>query len=137
MGNYSRKERKEETEEEKEEIGKEEKKNMLEKITKAHTEQPERSCEQKQKEKAQAYTPAVPFPQRLQKARREEQISKFLDIFKKIEINIPFVEAINQMPNYAKFLKDILSKKRKIAEEGIVNLTATYSAVIQQKLPKK
>ena len=41
------------------------------------------------------------------------------------------------MPNYAKFLKEILSKKRKIAEEGIVNLTATCSAVIQQKLPAK
>ena len=38
---------------------------------------------------------------------------------------------------YAKFLKEILSKKRKIAEEGIVNLTATCSAIIQQKLPAK
>ena len=72
----------------------------------------------------------MPFHQRLQKARREEQFSKFLEIFKKIEINIPFVGAINQMPNYAKFLKEILSKKKKIAEEGIVNLTATCSAVI-------
>ena len=79
----------------------------------------------------------MPFPQRLQKARREEQFSKFLDIFKKIEINIPFAEVINQMPIYAKFLKEILSKKRKIAEEGIVNLTATCSVVIQQKLPAK
>ena len=88
-----------ETEEEIEETGKEEEKNMSEKITEARkqaqTEQSERSCEKKQKEKAQAYTPAVPFPQRLQKARREEQFSKFLDIFKKIEINIPFAEAIN------------------------------------------
>ena len=41
------------------------------------------------------------------------------------------------MPNYAKFLKEILNKKRKIAEEGIVNLTATCSAVIQQKLLAK
>ena len=134
VGNNSRKERKEETEEEQEETGNEEKKNMPKKITEAgkqaQTEQPERSCEQKQKEKAQAYTPAVPLPQRLQKARREERFSKFLDIFKKIEINIPFAEAINQMPNYAKFLNEILRKKRKIAKEGIVNLTATCSAII-------
>ena len=41
------------------------------------------------------------------------------------------------MPNYAKILKEILSKKRKIAEDGIVNLTTTCSAVIQQKLPSK
>ena len=101
------------------------------------TEQPEKSSEQKQKEKVKAYTPAVPFPQRIQKVRKEEQFSKFLEIFKKIEINIPFAEEINQMLNYAKFLKEILSKKKKIAGEGIVNLTATCSAVIQRSLPTK
>ena len=137
----SSKEKKEKTDEEEEETGREEEKNMSEKTTYAEklklVEQLEKSCELKQKEKVQAYTPAVPFPQRLQKARREEQFSKFLEIFKKIEINIPFVEAIDQMPNYAKFLKEILSKKKKIAEEGIVNLTATCSAVIQRSLPTK
>ena len=60
-----------------------------------------------------------------------------MDIFKKIEINIPFAEVISQIPLYAKFLKEILSKKRKTVEEGIVNLTATCSAIIQQKLPAK
>ena len=59
----------------------------------------------------------------------EEQFSRFLEVFKKIEINLPFAEALIEMPNYAKFLKDILSKKRKFAE-GVVNLTATCSAVI-------
>ena len=101
------------------------------------TEQPEKSNKQKQKEKVKAYTPAVPFPQRIQKAKKEEQFSKFLEIFKKIEINISFAEALTQMPNYAKFLKDMLNRKKKIVEEGIVNLTATYSAVIQRSLPAK
>ena len=41
------------------------------------------------------------------------------------------------MLNYAKFLKDILRKKKKIAGEGIVNLTATCSAVIQRSLLAK
>ena len=41
------------------------------------------------------------------------------------------------MPHYAKFMKAIFSRKRKIAEEGIVSLTATYSAVIQKSLPEK
>ena len=95
------------------------------------------SNDHKNKEGVPAYTPAVPFPQRLQKSRKEEQVSKFLDIFKKIEINIPFTEVINQMRLYAKFQKEILSKKRKIAEEGIVNFTVTCSAIIQQKLPAK
>ena len=73
----------------------------------------------------------MPFPQKLQKAKREERFSRFLDMFKKIEINIPFAEVINQMPTYAKFLKEILNKKRKIAKDGIVNLTTISSAVIQ------
>ena len=38
---------------------------------------------------------------------------------------------------YVKFMKEILNKKRKIDEEAIVNLTATCSAIIQQKLPAK
>ena len=50
---------------------------------------------------------------------------------------MPFTEVVTQMPLYAKFLKEILSKKRKIAEEGVVNLTATCSAVIQKKLLEK
>ena len=89
----------------------------------------------KKKEEVQAYMPSIPFLQRLQKAKMEEQFSKFLDMFKKIEINIPFAEALAQIPHYAKFMKDILSKKRRFADEGVRSLTATYSAVIQKNFP--
>ena len=89
----------------------------------------------KKKKEVKAYEPHVPFPQRLQKAKLEEKLSRFLDMFKKIEINIPFSEALTQMPLYAKLMKEIFSIKRKIVEEGIVNLTAIYSAVIQNSLP--
>ena len=58
-------------------------------------------------------------------------------MFKKIEINIPFLEALTQMPYYTKFMKDILSKKKKIVEEGLVNLTETYSVVIHRSLLMK
>ena len=54
-------------------------------------------------------------------------------MFKKIEVNIPFSKTPTQMPHYAKFMKDILSRKRKIVE-GVVSLTATCSAVIQRSL---
>ena len=72
----------------------------------------------------------VPFPQRLPKAKLEEQFSRFMDVFKTIEINIPFAKALAQMPNYAKFMTGILSKKRRYTEKRVVNLTATCSAVI-------
>ena len=45
-------------------------------------------------------------------------------MFKNIEINIPFAEALAQMPHY------ILNKKRKFVEEGVVSLIATCNAVI-------
>ena len=41
------------------------------------------------------------------------------------------------MPQYVKFMKNILRKKIKITEEGIVSLTATCSAVIQKTLLEK
>ena len=67
----------------------------------------------RKKEEVQVYKPQVPFPQRVQKAKLEEQFSKFLNMFKKIEVNIPFSKAFTQMPYYAKFMKDILSRKKK------------------------
>ena len=95
------------------------------------------SREEGRKKKTQNNQPVVPFPQRRQKSRIEEQFARFLKTFQKLEISMPFTEVVTQIPLYAKFLKDILSKKRKIDEEGIVNLTETCSAVIKRGLPEK
>ena len=38
------------------------------------------------------------------------------------------------MLNYEKFMKDIISKKRRFAEDGVVSLTAACNAVIQKNL---
>ena len=58
-------------------------------------------------------------------------------MLKKIYINIPFSEALSQMPSYAKFLKEILSNKRKIEDNETIALTRECSAIIQNKLPPK
>ncbi|KAL5554731.1 hypothetical protein UlMin_042132 [Ulmus minor] len=60
--------------------------------------------------------PPPPFPQRFQKQQQDKKFQKFLDILKQLHINIPFVEALEQMPNYVKFMKDMLMKKRKFGE---------------------
>ncbi|KAI5339299.1 hypothetical protein L3X38_018571 [Prunus dulcis] len=83
------------------------------------------------------YVPPIPFPQRLRKNKVDAQFSKFLDIFKKLQINIPFADALEQMPSYAKFMKDIISKKRKLGEHEIVKLSEECSAILQRKLPPK
>ena len=81
------------------------------------TEQQVEKGKLKKKEEEQAYMPFVPFPQRLQKEKMEEQFTRFFDVFKKIEINLSFSKALTQMPNYAKFLKNIMSKKIKFAKK--------------------
>ncbi|XP_058784577.1 uncharacterized protein LOC131659398 [Vicia villosa] len=55
----------------------------------------------------------LPFPTRNKKKGQHEKIfERFFEMFKKLELNIPFLEALEQMPTYAKFMKDIISKKR-------------------------
>ncbi|XP_024021582.1 uncharacterized protein LOC112091651 [Morus notabilis] len=67
----------------------------------------------------------------------DKQFSKFLDVFKKLHINIPFADALEQMPSYVKFMKEILSNKRKLEEYETVALTEECSAILQKKLPTK
>ena len=57
-------------------------------------------------------------------------------MFKKLQINIPFVDALEQMPRYVKFM-DILSNKKKLEEYEFVALTKECSAILQKKLLPK
>ena len=53
----------------------------------------------------------VPYPLVLSRKEKERHLARFLDIFKKLEITLPFGEALQQMSLYTKFLKDMLTKK--------------------------
>ncbi|KAL5580118.1 hypothetical protein UlMin_012560 [Ulmus minor] len=79
----------------------------------------------------------IPFPQRLRKQNLDKQFSKFIDIFKSLHINLPFVDMLEQMPKYAKFLKEVLSNKRKLEANEKVMLMEECSAILQRKLPPK
>ncbi|XP_061370538.1 uncharacterized protein LOC133313218, partial [Gastrolobium bilobum] len=79
----------------------------------------------------------VPYPQRLKQEIQKQHYARYLGIFKKLQINIPFAEALENMPHYAKFMKDLLSKKRKLKDGETVALTEECSALIQKKLPPK
>ncbi|XP_058746214.1 uncharacterized protein LOC131619091 [Vicia villosa] len=83
------------------------------------------------------YKPPIPFPQRLAKSKTEGQFKKFVELLKQLNITIPFTEAITQMPSYAKFLKEILSNKKKLEDNETVMLTAECSAIIQNNMPPK
>ncbi|XP_057755829.1 uncharacterized protein LOC130975011 [Arachis stenosperma] len=43
-------------------------------------------------------TPLLPYPQRFNKEAKDQHFHKFLETFKKLEINIPLAEALEQMP---------------------------------------
>ncbi|XP_076907771.1 uncharacterized protein LOC143564353 [Bidens hawaiensis] len=83
------------------------------------------------------YVSPIPYPNRLKKEKMEAQYGKFLELFKQLHINLPFIEAISQMPKYAKFLKDVLTNKRNLEELSHVTLNEECSAVLQNKLPTK
>jgi len=81
------------------------------------------------------YKPKIPFPQRIAKSKLDEQFRKFVEMLNKLYIIVPFTEVLTQM--YAKFLKEILSNKRKLEDDETVNLTEECSEIIQNKLPPK
>ncbi|XP_010529067.1 PREDICTED: uncharacterized protein LOC104806044 [Tarenaya hassleriana] len=81
--------------------------------------------------------PPIPFPSRLKKFNEESQFGKFVEMLKKIEITMPFHEAILQMPSYAKFLKDILTKKRVVEKETVALSTEISAAITRHELPPK
>ncbi|XP_019238240.1 PREDICTED: uncharacterized protein LOC109218337 [Nicotiana attenuata] len=83
------------------------------------------------------YMPALPFPQNQSREKLDKQSGKFLDVLKQVHVNLPFTEVLSQMPTYAKFLKDILTKKRKIEETSVVKLTEHCNVILQNKLTQK
>jgi hypothetical protein len=56
-------------------------------------------------------------------------------VFKKIKINIHLLDAIKQIPSYAKILKELCTLKRKFFVHKKTFLTEQVSAIIQQKIP--
>ncbi|XP_016206590.1 uncharacterized protein LOC107646963 [Arachis ipaensis] len=85
---------------------------------------------QEQRKEVKHYIPPLPYPQRLQRELKDQQFPKFLEVFKKLKINIALAEALEQMPLYAKFLKELINKKRSWNEKETMVLTQECSAVI-------
>ncbi|XP_009765592.1 uncharacterized protein [Nicotiana sylvestris] len=81
--------------------------------------------------------PALPFPQKTRQEKLDKHFRRFLEMLKQLYVNIPFIEVLTQMPAYAKFLKEILSSKRKLEEMTVVKLNAHCSAILQNKIPQK
>jgi hypothetical protein len=92
-----------------------------------------------EEEKASSAPPKLPYSQRRKKpkAKDHQNFKKFMKMFHSLQVNIPFAEALQQMLVYAKFMKELLTKKRKPLDDDTVDMTEECSAIIQQKLPQK
>ena len=67
----------------------------------------------------------------------QAQYGKFLDMIKQVCINVPLVDMIAGMPNYGKFIKDLVTNKTKLNGVSSVVLSKECLAILQSNMPPK
>ena len=88
-------------------------------------------------EDSMKYRIAPPFPQALRGKKKATQQTGILEVLRQVKVNIPLLDLINQVPAYAKFLKDLCTIKKGLGIEKKAFLTEHVSAIIQSKYPVK
>ncbi|CAN6711511.1 unnamed protein product [Malus baccata var. baccata] len=79
----------------------------------------------------------APFPRRFMQSKKDESDKDILDIFRKVQVNIPLLDAIKQVPKYAKFLNELCTTRKRASNKEVVRVSENVSAVLQRKLPPK
>ncbi|KAJ0954149.1 putative nucleotidyltransferase, Ribonuclease H [Helianthus annuus] len=85
----------------------------------------------------------VPFPKALINPetkvvnKRGPQQDEMWEVFKQVKINLPLLDAIKQVPAYAKYLKELCTQKRHNKFPKKIALTEKVSAVLSGELPPK
>ncbi|XP_060180485.1 uncharacterized protein LOC132610212 [Lycium barbarum] len=77
-----------------------------------------------------------PFTQRLAKKADDGKFIKFVENLKQLSINIPLVEAFEQIAGYAKFMKHLVTKRRQTSF-GTRDITHHCSSIIMKALVQK
>jgi hypothetical protein len=88
-------------------------------------------------EPSRSFVPKAPYPDRLLAPKKRGKLEDILEVFKKFQINIPFLDAIQLIPLYAKFLNDLITVKREMNVPKKAFMTEQVSAILQCKLPPK
>ncbi|KAM2523473.1 hypothetical protein TB2_029676 [Malus domestica] len=81
--------------------------------------------------------PNAPFPRRFVQSKKDESDKDILGTFRKVQVNIPYLDAIKQVPKYAKFLKELCTTRKRASNKEVVRVSENVSAVLQRKLPPK
>ena len=58
------------------------------------------------------YKPPPPFPQSLRTKKKVINQAEILEVLRQVNVNIPLLDMIKQVPTYAKFLKDLCTVKK-------------------------
>ncbi|XP_070669032.1 uncharacterized protein [Malus domestica] len=74
------------------------------------------------------YKPPLPFPQRQQQRSKDQQCIEFMKTLAKVQINLPLLDVIKQIPSYAKFLKELCEGELKptFVSLQLVDRSVTY-----------
>ncbi|VVA20548.1 PREDICTED: LOW QUALITY PROTEIN, partial [Prunus dulcis] len=57
------------------------------------------------------YIQPIPFPGRLKKANQDKAFKEIYDILSKVNINLPLLDVVKQIPAYGKFIKHLMTHK--------------------------
>jgi hypothetical protein len=71
----------------------------------------------------------IPYPRRVRNPQVDDQFGKFIEVIQKLYVNIPLLDVM-QVPTYAKYIRDILNKKKPLPTTKIIKLTEECSAAI-------
>nr|GEX67702.1 reverse transcriptase domain-containing protein [Tanacetum cinerariifolium] len=85
--------------------------------------------------------PSIPYPSRFQDQKlhnkANDQREKFFQIFKDLNFNISFADALILMPKFGPSIKSLLTNKDKLCELARTPLNEHCSVVLLKKLPEK
>nr|GFA82023.1 reverse transcriptase domain-containing protein [Tanacetum cinerariifolium] len=85
--------------------------------------------------------PSIPYPSRIQVKKlcdkANDQREKFFQIFKDLNLNICFADALIPMPKFGPSIKSLLTNKDKLCELARTPLNKHCSTVLLKKLPEK
>nr|GEV33541.1 reverse transcriptase domain-containing protein [Tanacetum cinerariifolium] len=85
--------------------------------------------------------PSIPYPSRLQDQKLRDKANdrreKFFQIFKDLNFNISFADALILMPMFGPYIKSLLTNKDKLCELARTPLNKHCLEVLLKKLPKK
>ena len=75
----------------------------------------------------------IPFPNALTSNEKKTENSHLLDVFKNTTITIPLTDAIQYIPTYGKFVKELCTSSRKKRTK----LSENVSSILLHSLPEK